>query len=163
MAMRVPFDKCRSHNAKERITMTRESSSDYKIHARKLRDALAADGITVSHTKALELVAKQNGARDWNTLAARPAMEGSAVPFAVGENVSGTFNGSPAQGRVIGLEETIKPDLWRVTVAFNPPVNASTSEHFAAERRRVQMVVGVDGRTRRLTGTETGVMALRKA
>ena len=142
--------------------MTKELSSDYKNHARKLRDALAADGITVSHTKALELVARQNGARDWNTLVARPVAEGS-VPFAVGEKVSGTFNGSPAQGRVIGLEETIKPDLWRVTVAFNPPVNASTSEHFAAERRRVQMVVGADGRSRRLTGTETGVMALHRA
>jgi hypothetical protein len=57
----------------------------------------------------------------------------------------------------------IKRDLWRVTVAFNPPVNASTSAHFAAERRRVQMVIGADGRSRRLTGTETGVMALHKA
>jgi hypothetical protein len=49
-----------------------------------------------------------------------------------------------------------------VTVAFDPPVNASTSKHFAAERRRVEMVVGADGRSRRLTGTETGVMAIRK-
>jgi Glyoxalase superfamily protein len=142
--------------------MTREPPSDYKNHARRLRDALAADGIVVSHTRALELVAKQNGARDWNTLAARPSAE-TGAPFAVGQKVSGTFNGTPAQGRVIGLEETIKPDLWRVTVAFNPPVNASTSAHFAAERRRVQMVVGADGRSRRLTGTETGVMALQTA
>ncbi len=141
--------------------MTRELASDYKNHARRLRDALVADGISVSHTKALELVARQNGSRDWNTLAARPSTEAGA-PFAVGQKVSGTFNGTPAQGRVIGLEETIKPDLWRVTVAFNPPVNASTSAHFVAERRRVQMVIGTDGRSRRLTGTETGVMALHK-
>jgi len=31
------------------------------------------------------------------------------------------------------------------------------------ERRRVQMVVGADGRSRRLTGTETGVMELKRA
>jgi hypothetical protein len=146
-------------------TMNTDPSSDYKNHARRLRDALAADGISVTHAKALELVARQNGARDWNTLSGRlpaPRQAGRRAPFCVGEAVAGTFNGSEAHGRVIGLSETIKPDLWRVTVAFDPPVNASTSKHFTAERRRVEMVVGADGRSRRLTGTETGVMAIRK-
>lgn len=142
------------------------TSSDYKTHAKRLRDALAADGIAVSHGKALELVARQNGVRDWNTLAASQngaADATSGAPFNVGDHVEGTFNDSPAQGRVIGLAETIKPALWRVTVQFDPPVNASTSRHFTAERRRVEMVVGADGRSRRLTGTETGVMALHRA
>lgn len=141
---------------------------DYKTNARRLRDALAADGIAISHAKALELVARQEGARDWNTLAARPTEAKTdsttmSVPFSVGEAVSGTFNGNPAKGRVIGVEETIKPDLWRVTVTFNPPVDVSTSKLFSSERRRIQMVVGSDGRSRRLTGTETGVMALARA
>lgn len=145
-----------------------QTPTDYKTNARRLRDALAAEGFDISHAKALELVARQNGARDWNTLAARPvatkADESKAVvPFSVGETVAGTFNGNPARGRVIGLEETIKPDLWRVTVAFNPPVDVSTSKLFSSERRRIQMVVGADGRSRRLTGTETGVMALARA
>lgn len=147
--------------------MTNGHTNDYKINARRLRDALASDGIAISHAKALELVARQEGARDWNTLAARPNAStaeeaATSAPFSVGETVSGTFNGNPAQGRVIGLEETIKPDLWRVTVAFNPPVDVSTSTLFSAERRRIQMVVGADGRSRRLTGTETGVMAISR-
>ncbi len=146
------------------------TSSDYKSHAKRLRDALAADGIAVSHGKALDLVARQQGARDWNTLAAQtrndallPNGTESAAPFSLGQTVEGTFNDRPARGRVIGLAETIKPDLWRVTVHFDPPVNASTSDSFVAERRRVEMVVGSDGRSRRLTGTETGVMALHGA
>ena len=141
------------------------TSSDYKSLAKRLRDALAAEGVAVSHGKALDLVARQQGARDWNTLAAqaKDALPASPAPFGVGEMVEGTFNGRPAQGRVIGLAETIKPDLWRVTVRFDPPVDASTSDAFVAERRRVEMVVGADGRSRRLTGTETGVMALRRA
>lgn len=148
--------------------MTIGHTDTYKTNARRLRDALAAEGIAVSHAKALELVARQEGARDWNTLAARPAgteaeQSASGAPFTVGEAVSGTFNGNPAKGRVIGLEETIKPDLWRVTVAFNPPVDVSTSKLFSSERRRIQMIVGADGRSRRLTGTETGVMALQVA
>lgn len=142
--------------------------TDYKTNARRLRDALATEGVDISRAKALELVAKQYGARDWNTLSARPVATAASepkapVPFSVGETVAGTFNGSPAKGRVIGLEETIKPDLWRVTVAFNPPVDVSTSKLFSSERRRIQMVVGADGRSRRLTGTETGVMALERA
>ncbi|MEQ8298758.1 MAG: glyoxalase superfamily protein [Nitratireductor sp.] len=147
------------------------SSTDYKIHAKRLREALAADGIAVSHGKALELVARQNGARDWNTLAAAasaPAAPGDArslagAPFAVGDRVEGDFNGKPAQGRVFGLSETIKPGLWRATIAFDPPVDVVTSELFSSERRRITMIVGEDGRSRRLTGTETGVMALRRA
>ena len=143
-----------------------DARSDYKTHAKRLREALAADGIAVPHGKALELVAKMNGARDWNTLAAQaePTNPGtSGAPFSVGQRVEGTFNGTPAQGRVIGMAETIKPELWRVTVAFDPPVDVVTSKLFSSERRRIEMVIGADGRSRRLTGTETGVMALHAA
>ncbi|MEO3387207.1 glyoxalase superfamily protein [Mesorhizobium sp. CAU 1741] len=144
------------------------SSSDYKTHAKRLRDALGAEGINLSHGKALDIVARQHGERDWNTLSARtgtasPVNDQPAPPFVVGDAVEGAFNGNAASGRVIGLAETIKPDLWRVTVKFSPPVDASTSQNFRAERTRVEMVVGADGRSRRLTGTETGVMALRRA
>ena len=142
-------------------------SSDYKSHARRLRDALAGEGIAISHGKALDIVARQNGHRDWNTLSAKPVDAAlpaeAAPPFVVGDHVEGAFNGTAAAGRIIGIAETIKPDLWRVTVRFSPPVDASTSRNFRAERTRVEMIVGADGRSRRLTGTETGVMALRRA
>lgn len=41
-----------------------------KQMAKRIRTALAADGISIGHSAALELVARQFGARDWNTLAA---------------------------------------------------------------------------------------------
>lgn len=140
-----------------------DPQNDYKALARRLRTALADDGVAVSHSRSLELVARLHGARDWNTLAAAPQPNAASVPFAIGDRVTGTFNEIPAQGRVIGLSETIKPDLWRVTVAFDPPVDVVTSKLFSSERRRIQMIIGADGRSRRLTGTETGVMALRRA
>ena len=40
---------------------------DPKAMARHLRQALADRGVTVSHSEALELVARQLGVRDWNT------------------------------------------------------------------------------------------------
>jgi lactoylglutathione lyase len=42
----------------------------YKNMARRLRQDLAESGVAVSHSQALEMVAHQHGARDWNTLAA---------------------------------------------------------------------------------------------
>lgn len=139
--------------------------TDFKSQAKRLRTALAEEGVAVSHARALELVARSHGVRDWNTLSARPEKPEQQPPvaFALGQAVSGTFYGKPATGHVVGLEQTIKPELVRLTVAFNPPVDASTSAHFKAERRRVTMIVGTDGRSRRLTGTETGHMELRPA
>ena len=149
------------------MTTTRNQTDNHKAMARRLRQALAVRDVTISHSAALELVAQQFGKRDWNTLSAElanretPATGGA--PFAVGQPVRGSFTGKPASGRVIGLTETIKPDLWRVTVKFEPPVDVVTSELFSSERHRVTMVIGADGRSRRLTGTETGVMALKTA
>jgi hypothetical protein len=144
-------------------TMSLDLHNDYKTQAKRLRSALADDGMAISHSRALELVARVHGARDWNTLSATPKAEAVGAPFSIGERVAGTFNDVPAQGRVIGISETIKPELWRVTVAFEPPVDVVTSKLFSSERRRITMIVGADGRSRRLTGTETGVMALRRA
>ena len=57
------------------------TAPDPKALARNLRAALGARDISVSHSEALELVARQLGARDWNTLAAvRPAPDGHVVP-----------------------------------------------------------------------------------
>lgn len=49
--------------------------------ARLLRTDLAAAGITISHSSALELIAHQHGARDWNTYSATSG----ARPAAVGD------------------------------------------------------------------------------
>ena len=48
-------------------------STDHKQQAKRLRTSLAERGVEVTHSEALELVAHQYGARDWNTLAAAHA------------------------------------------------------------------------------------------
>jgi hypothetical protein len=53
-----------------------------KAMARHLRHALADRDVTITHSESLELVARQLGARDWNTLAAaRPAPDGHVTPI----------------------------------------------------------------------------------
>jgi len=57
------------------------TTPDPKGMARRLRTALADRDVAVSHSEALELVAHQLGARDWNTLAAtQPRPDGHVVP-----------------------------------------------------------------------------------
>lgn len=46
------------------------STPDPKAMARRLRAALAERDIALSHSETLEIVARQFGTRDWNTLAA---------------------------------------------------------------------------------------------
>jgi catechol 2,3-dioxygenase-like lactoylglutathione lyase family enzyme len=55
------------------MTTTTPQDADPKAMARRLRDALADRGVAVSHGEALELVARELGARDWNTVAAARA------------------------------------------------------------------------------------------
>jgi catechol 2,3-dioxygenase-like lactoylglutathione lyase family enzyme len=46
----------------------RMNDEQYKDMARRLRKDLTDSGVVVSHSQALEIVAHQHGARDWNTL-----------------------------------------------------------------------------------------------
>ena len=48
---------------------------DAKMMAKSLRDSLAARSILLSHSDCIEIVAKQFGFADWNTLSARLDVE----------------------------------------------------------------------------------------
>src|SRR5690242_1103197 len=54
-------------------------SDIHKQMAKRLRVDLAARDVALSHSEALEIVAHQYGARDWNTLAARATTDGTEV------------------------------------------------------------------------------------
>lgn len=48
---------------------------DTKAMAKSLRDSLAAKGVLLSHSECLEIVARQFGFADWNTLSAKSQVE----------------------------------------------------------------------------------------
>jgi hypothetical protein len=64
---------------------------DAKAMAKTLRHSLAARSVKLSHSECLEIVAKQFGFADWNTLSAASQMPRSALP----EQVSCSFCGKP--------------------------------------------------------------------
>lgn len=123
---------------------TIHTTDDYKTQARRLRDALAATGSKVSHAQALELVARQHGHRDWNTLSAE-AGNRKAAGLSLGEAVEGSYLGQPFTGRVVALSALGGSGLSRVTVAFDTPVDVVRFDSFSALRRRATATLGHDG------------------
>jgi small subunit ribosomal protein S1 len=74
---------------------------DAKAMARTLREALAAEGVTISNSKALELAAKMFGERDWNTLAA--AVEASRRRDEAWTRLEGVYaKNEPVTGLIVG-------------------------------------------------------------
>lgn len=127
----------------------------FKLQAKRLRAAMAAQGTPLSHAAALELVATQHGARDWNTLSAsvsttKPADDGRAG-LAVGAQVSGRYLDQAFTGRVLSLSEMPSGGHRRVTIHFDEPVDVVTFESFSAYRRRITAVIGKDGISPRRT------------
>ena len=74
---------------------------DAKAMARTLREALAAKGVKISHSDALELTSRMLGERDWNTLAA--AIEASRRREAAWTRLEGVYARKEAvTGSIVG-------------------------------------------------------------
>lgn len=135
------------------MTMANISIDDLKAQAKRLRTTMAADGMTVSHSKALELVAKSHGARDWNTVAAQASREDNrhAPPTTVGAVVEGTYLGQRFRGRVLSLTGLSDGAHWQISLHFDEPVDVVTFDSFSAFRQRVSGTIDAKGVSPRRT------------
>ncbi|ACM25966.1 hypothetical protein RRH01S_02_01840 [Rhizobium rhizogenes NBRC 13257] len=134
------------------VTTIYPSIDELKAQARRLRQAMAERGNDIAHSAALELVAKQHGLRDWNTLSALAAKPNVApsVPFAVGSAVRGRYLNQPFTGKVLALSEQAG-GLHKITIHFDEPVDVVTFESFSAFRRRINAQIDADGISPRKT------------
>jgi hypothetical protein len=128
------------------------SIDDLKAQAKRLRNAMEASGTPVSHGAALELIARQHGVRDWNTLSAL-ATRPNAAPvalLAVGARISGRYLDQPFTGKVLALGE-LSGGLHKLTIHFDEPVDVVTFESFSAFRQRVSAQIDENGVSPRRT------------
>lgn len=132
--------------------MTVRTIEEAKAHAKSLRRGLAEDGTVLSHAQALELVARQNGARDWNTLSARLAKSDSA-PLHCQQRVQGRYLGQAFKGEITAL--SCSGSHYSVTVRFDEPVDTVTFDSFSNMRRVVRGVVDLKGYSVRKTSNGT--------
>lgn len=116
-----------------------------KAQAKRLRSSLAHDGDFISHSEALEYIARQHGCRDWNTLSAKAKAQ-APRGLQIGDAVHGRYLGQPFRGRVLAL--TLLPGARRrVTLDLDQPVDAVRFASFSNWRKRIQGVLGPDGRS----------------
>ncbi|MFN7011202.1 MAG: glyoxalase superfamily protein [Allorhizobium sp.] len=129
------------------MSMATLTIDELKSQARRLRDAMAGGGTPVSHSAALELVAKSHGARDWNTISALAARSdnAAAVPVAVGAIVSGEYLGQRFRGKVLSLSRLSQSSYYAVTLHFDEAVDVVTFDSFSAYRRRVTATIDANG------------------
>lgn len=111
-----------------------------KARARQLRADLAARGVAISHSEALEHVARAAGFADWNALF---AAIGNRPPeaWAIGQQVRGAYLGQPFTGRILAAEAT-RPGWFRLTIDLDQAVDVVTFDSFSNFRKRIRATVG---------------------
>jgi len=119
-----------------------------KEQAKRLRAALEGQGQTITHSKALELIAAQYGFRDWNTLHATAGNRPAFNPYLLGSRVEGFYLGQPFVASVLGVQALGgEPERYRLTLHLDDPVDVVTFESFSAFRQRVHCNIDTSGRT----------------
>lgn len=125
------------------------SRAALKAQAKRLRATLNDAGTPCTHAQALEAIAHQWGARDWNTLHARAEDAPQAV-YSPGQRVSGRYLGHRFAGFVKAVR-TMPNGRHALTLRFDHAVDVVQSRQFSAFRRQVSCVVDGSGRTLRTT------------
>lgn len=131
----------------ERYKMTLPTLTDLKNQAKRLRLAISkTDNPDVGHSKSLELVAKQYGFRDWNTLHAA-AQNTAFRTFTVGDRVNGHYLGQAFEGEILGFSKAGANGTYHVTIQFDTPVDVVTFDSFSSYRSRITCTIRENGET----------------
>jgi len=139
--------------------MTLPTLDAAKAQAKALRVALESEGREITHSAALELIAKSKGYRDWNTLHAAIG-NGPRPPVALGQLVEGAYLKQPFIAWVSGVKE-LSQGRYEVVLEFDQPVDVVTFDSFSNFRSRVTKVVGPDGRSFEVTSDGVPHLVLR--
>ncbi|MEX0371184.1 MAG: glyoxalase superfamily protein [Tateyamaria sp.] len=125
------------------------SRAALKAQAKRLRAALNDAGTAFTHAQALEAIARQWGARDWNTLHAR-AKNDPQTAYCPGQRVSGRYLGHRFDGTVKAVR-AMPNGRHALTLRFDDAIDVVRSSQFSALRRQVSCVVDARGRALRTT------------
>lgn len=119
------------------------SVSQAKDLARRLRSEMTEAGTPVGHAKSLELVARQHGFRDWNTMSAAIGNDPPEV-WSVGRRVSGKYLTHPFTAQVVSVS-AIRPGWLRIELDLDEAVDVVTSDAFSNFRKRIHGEIGPKG------------------
>ncbi len=120
--------------------------ANLKAQARRYRASHLAQGRTLSHSRALELVARQQGFADWNTAVANCRQHPVPEKLAAGKVVQGRYLSHPFEARIVAATQL--PDgQVHLTLDLDEGIDVSASSRFSAVRKRVSGTVDSTGRS----------------
>lgn len=123
------------------------SLEQLKDQAKLMRGALANKGGVLSYSEALEIIARQYGYRNWNTLHAACGNRPVNIALKSGDKVRGAYLGQPFSASVIGVQSHASQGRLRVTLHFDAPVDVVKFDSFSSFRQRVTCTLNPNGRT----------------
>ena len=89
-----------------------------KAHAKWIRADVAKTGEELSHSAALERVAKDAGFADWNTLCAN-LPETLDPPLTIGDRVAGRYLGVAFNGSIVDAQHAVECATVQIAIAFD--------------------------------------------
>ena len=141
--------------------MTQPSLDTVKAQAKALRQALQAGGTVITHAQALELIARQHGARDWNTLHARLTQRNAPPELALGDRVAGAYLGQAYTGEIVALSGPA--GHRQVDIKLDQPIDTVRFESFSNWRSRIRGTLDIEGRSHRKTSDGSPQLIVEKA
>lgn len=114
-----------------------------KTAAKQLRLSATEQNMKISHSRALEMVAKSEGFRDWNTFSAY-LNENPTFPFQENDRVLATYMGHQMAATILSVSE-LSNSRYQVTLYLDQPVDVVSFDSFSAFRQRVTGVVNQQG------------------
>ncbi len=122
---------------------------EVKQQARRIRQELARRGAEISHGNALEIIARQLGYRDWNTLHAAIGNDPPAR-WLPGGRVSGVYLSQPFEATIIAVTR-LRPGWFRMVLDLDEAVDVVRFDSFSNFRKRISAVIGPEGKSRERT------------
>ena len=110
-----------------------------KTQAKRLRAGLAQDGDFISHSEALELIARQYGYRNWNTLHAAIGNRPPRFIPQIGARIGGAYLGQTFEGEIIAVQ-TLSSGRFRITIDFDEAVDVASAHVHLNHRVALQLL-----------------------
>ncbi|WND02951.1 glyoxalase superfamily protein [Temperatibacter marinus] len=116
----------------------------FKAQAKALRQKLIITNPDITHSQCLELIAHENGYKDWNGLSAFCQRQDSCPVFSEGSRVSGDYLSQAFTGTIIAMNE-MAHNHYKITLLFDESVDVVQFDSFSSHRQRVTALVTKDG------------------
>lgn len=122
-----------------RADIETDAAEQFKAQAKRLRKALAALDVEISHAGSLELLAQSHGFRDWNTAVAmaRRNIPTHVSDLGIGKRFAGSYLGHAVTGQIRSVTATPVGGVFRVEVHLDQAVDVVESKRFSGYRQRI--------------------------